>query len=568
MKIHYDRFYRYIELTDILHAFVKKFPQLLSIESIGKSHEGRDIWVVTATNQKTGAAADKPAYWVDANIHASELAGSAAALYLIDTLTKQYGKRDDITRCLDTRVMYICGRMNPDGAEWAMRPASEGGPKIIRSSTRPYPYEEEHIDGLDIEDIDGDGRILSMRIKDDNGNWKKHPKEPRLMIPRGPTEYGGTYYRMLPEGTMRDYDGVSIKVNKDKQGLDLNRNFPAGWRQEHEQFGAGPYPTSEPEVRAVVHFITHHANITGGLSFHTWSGVLLRPFSTASDEEMPPEDLWAYKKQGEEGTKITGYPAISVYHEFRYHPKDVITGTFDWIYEHLGLYEWTVEIWCPMREAGIKDYKYIDWFRDHPVEDDLKMLAWADKKLKGKGYIDWTKFKHPQLGEVEIGGWDKIYAFRNPPPHLLEKEIAKFPDWLVWNALISPKLELIHAKAENIGGDAYRIEVAVQNTGYLPSYVSKLALQRKQSRGVVGEISLPKGATLVSGKLREIAGELEGRAYKHTLMSFWTDTTPTADRTKLLWVVNVGKSAKTGASVDVVVKHEKAGTVRVKIKLA
>ena len=564
MKIHYDRFYRYTEFTEILHAFVKKFPQLLSIESIGKSHEGRDIWVVTATNQKTGAATDKPAYWVDANIHASELAGGAAALYLIDTLTKNYGKQDDITRCLDTRVMYICGRMNPDGAEWAMRDT----PKIIRSSTRPYPYEEEHIDGLDIEDVDGDGRILSMRIKDDNGNWKKHPKEPRLMIPRGPTEYGGTYYRMLPEGTMRDYDGVSIKVNKDKQGLDLNRNFPAGWRQEHEQFGAGPYPTSEPEVRAVVHFITHHANITGGLSFHTWSGVLLRPFSTMADDEMPPEDLWTYKKQGEVGAAMTGYPAISVYHEFRYHPKDVITGAFDWIYEHLGLYEWTIEIWCPMREAGIKDYKYIDWFRDHPVEDDLKMLAWADKKLNGKGYIDWYKFKHPQLGEIEIGGWDKIYAFRNPPPHLLEKEIAKFPEWAIWNTLISPKLELIHAKAENIGGDAYRIEVAVQNTGYLPSYVSKRALQRKQTRGVVGEISLPKGAALVSGKLREVAGELEGRAYKHTLMSFWTDTTPTADRTKLAWVVNVGKSAKKGGSVDVVVKHEKAGTVRVKIKLS
>ena len=126
------------------------------------------------------------------------------------------------------------------------------------------------------------------------------------------------------------------------------------------------------------------------------------------------------------------------------------------------------------------------------------------------------------------------------------------------------KLELIHAKAEHIGGDAYRIEVAVQNTGYLPSYVSKRALQRNQSRGLVGEISLPKGATLVSGKLREVVGELEGRAYKHTLMSFWTDTTPTADRTKFAWVIRATK----GASVDVVVKHEKAGTVRVKIKLA
>ena len=560
MKIHYDRFYRYAEFTEILHAFVKKFPQLLAIESIGKSHEGRDIWVVTATNQNTGAAVDKPAYWVDANIHASELAGGAASLYLIDTLTRDYGKRDDITRCLDTRVMYICPRINPDGAEWAMRDT----PKIVRSSTRSYPYDEEHIDGMDIEDVNGDGLILSMRIKDDNGNWKTHPDEPRLMIARGPTEYGGIYYRMLPEGTIRNYDGVSIKVNKDKQGLDLNRNFPAGWRQEHEQFGAGPYPTSEPEVRAVVHFITHHANITGGLSFHTWSGVLLRPFASMADEEMPPEDLWTYTKQGEEGTRMTGYPAISVYHEFRYHPKDVITGAFDWIYEHLGLYEWTIEIWCPMREAGIKDYKYIDWFRDHPVEDDLKMLAWADKELKGKGYIDWTKFDHPQLGEVEIGGWDKIHAFRNPPPHLLEKEIAKFPDWLVWNALISPKLELVHAKAENIGGDSYRIEVVVQNTGYLPSYVSKRAEARKQSRGVVGEITLPKGATLVSGKLREVAGELEGRAYKHTLMSFWTDTTPTADKTKLEWVVKAPK----GGTVELLIKHDKAGTVRTTVNLS
>jgi hypothetical protein len=282
-----------------------------------------------------------------------------------------------------------------------------------------------------------------------------------------------------------------------------------------------------------------------------------------ADDEMPPEDLWTYKKQGETGTTMTGYPAISVYHEFRYHPKDVITGAFDWIYEHLGLYEWTIEIWCPMREAGIKDYKYIDWFRDHPIEDDLKMLAWADKELKGKGYIDWYKFKHPQLGNVEIGGWDKIHAFRNPPPHLLEKEIAKFPDWLVWNALISPKLELVHAKAEHIGGDSYRVEVAVQNTGYLPTYVSKRAQQRKQTRGVVGEISLPKGAVLVSGKLREVAGELEGRAYKHTLMSFWTDTTPTADRTKLEWVVKAPK----GGKVDLVIKHDKAGTVRVSVEL-
>lgn len=563
MTIQFDRFYRYAEFTQLLKDFASRYPDLIALESAGKSFEGRDIWIITATNRKTGAAEDKPAFWVDANIHASEVAGSAACLYLINKLTGEYGKNADVTRCLDRRVMYICPRINPDGAEWALADT----PRIIRSSTRPYPYDEDNIEGLDIGDADGDGRILSMRIADPNGHWKPHATEPRLMVPRDPTEVGGNYYRMVPEGTLTNYDGVSIKVNKDRQGLDLNRNFPAGWRQEFEQEGAGPYPGSEPEVRAVLDFITRHSNIGSGTSFHTWSGVLLRPFSTMADDEMPAEDLWAYKKVGEKGTEITGYPNISVYHEFRYHPKDVIFGTFDWIYEHLGMFEWTIEIWCPMREAGIKEYKYIDWFRDHPVADDLKMLEWADRELKGKGYIDWYKFKHPQLGEVELGGWDKIYCFRNPPPHLLEKELAKFPDWLIFQALISPKLELLEARAEKIGDATYRVRLALHNTGWLPSYVTKRALQRKMTRGLVAEIELPQGAELMSGKQREIAGELEGRAYKQTLMSFWTDTTPTADRVKFEWIVRVGKNAPKGGVVKLVAKHERAGAVRVEVAL-
>ena len=559
MTIEYDRYYRYDAFTSILHQLVQQHPRLLALESIGRSHEGRDIWVVTVTNQDTGPALDKPAYWVDANIHASELASGAAALYLIDMLTREYGRREDVTRCLDTRAFYVCPRINPDGAEWAMRDT----PKVIRSSTRPYPYDEEPVDGLDVEDVDGDGRILSMRIADANGNWKCHPDDPRLMVAREPTEAGGQYYRVLPEGRVRGYDGFMFKVNRNREGLDLNRNFPAGWRQEFEQVGAGPYPASEPEVRAVVHFITHHANITGGVCFHTWSGVLLRPFGSRPDDEMPAEDLWVYQAQGAKGTELTGYPAISTYHEFRYHPKEVTSGGFEWIYEHLGLYKWTVEIWCPMREAGITDYKYIDWFRSHPVEDDLKLLAWSDTTLEGKGFVDWYPFEHPELGPVEIGGWNKLYAFNNPPPHLLENEVRRFPEWLLWNALTSPRLELVFARCDRLGDASYRIEVGVQNTGHLPSYVSRRALQRQQSRGLIGELTLPDGVSLVSGQRRQHAGELEGRAYKHSLVSFMTDGTPMGDRAKLQWLVR----GPAGAQVPIVVRHDKAGTVRTSVTL-
>ncbi|MGL4233354.1 MAG: M14 family zinc carboxypeptidase, partial [Casimicrobium sp.] len=174
----YDRFVKYEELTTLLRAAVDKFPKLAKLAPIGESYEGRPVWCVTITNFETGSDTDKPAFYVDANIHATELSGSVAALKLIDELLNGYGKKDDITRLLDSRTMYVLPRVNPDGAEWAMADK----PKYIRSSTRPYPYDEDAIEGLETEDIDGDGRILMMRFKDPNGPWKKHPSEPRLMV--------------------------------------------------------------------------------------------------------------------------------------------------------------------------------------------------------------------------------------------------------------------------------------------------------------------------------------------------------------------------------------------------
>ncbi len=559
-QVRFDTYYRYDELTQILHAYAEEFPNLVRIQGIGKSYEGRDIWLLTVTNFATGSAEEKPALWVDGNIHASEVSPSSACLYLLHRLTCEYGKDDKITRCLDTRTFYICPRVNPDGAEWALADK----PKIVRSSTRPYPYDEEPIGGLVTEDIDGDGRMLMMRIPDPNGNWKKHPDEPRLMIRREPDEVGGEYYRILPEGRFDEpFDPAILTIQPKKEGLDLNRNFPSNWRQEYEQHGAGPYPTSEPEVRAIVDFIAKHPNITGGITFHTWSGVLLRPYSHQPDDSFPAEDLWTYQKIGAKGTAITGYPNISVYHDFKYHPKEYISGVFDdWMYDHMGVFAWTVEIWSPQRQAGITEYKFIDWYREHPVEDDLKLLKWSDEVLGGKGYVDWHEFEHPQLGKVELGGWNALYAWRNPPPEFLEKEVALFPDWLVWHLLISPKLEIYEAQADSLGEGIYKVRLVVQNTGWLPTYITKKALEKKVVRGVIAEIELPEGATLRSGKPREELGQLEGRAYKPSAASVW-NTDPTDDRAKVEWVIH----APLGGTVRLTAKHDRAGVVRVELRL-
>jgi murein tripeptide amidase MpaA len=557
--VQFDKYYRYADLTRILHDYAQEFPQLVSIESIGKSYEGREIWLMTVTCFATGAAQEKPALWVDGNIHATELAPSSVCLYLLQKLVTSYGIHPDITRCLDTRTFYICPRVNPDGAELALADK----PKFIRSSTRPYPYDEEGGDGLLMEDMDGDRRILMMRIPDANGAWKICPNEPRLLVPREPTETGGEYYRLLPEGRIENYDQVQIQIQPAKEGLDLNRNFPSLWRQEFEQAGAGSYPTSEPEVRSLVQFITSHPNITGAVAFHTFSGVLIRPYSHMSDEEFPVKDLRTYQRIGEKGTELTEYPAISAFHEFRYDPKDFIGGTFDdWAYDHQGVFAWTVEVWSPQRQAGITEYKYIDWYREHPLEDDLKMLRWSDEKLGGKGYIDWYEFNHPQLGQVELGGWDAMYAWSNPPPEFLEHEIARFPDWLVWHLLISPCLEIYEASVSKLGDRIYQIRLVVQNTGWLPTYVTQKALEKKLVRGCICEIELPDGATLETGKPREEVGQLEGRAYKPSA-PHRRQADPTQDRAKVEWVVR----APAGSTVKLLVRHDRAGVVRTEVIL-
>ncbi|MDA1192387.1 MAG: M14 family metallopeptidase [Candidatus Poribacteria bacterium] len=558
--IRFDTYYRYDDLSRLLRAFADEYPNLVRVESVGKSHEGRDIWLATVTNFETGADNEKPALWADGNIHATEVSASSACLYLLHKLTTQYGYDEHITRCLDTRVFYVCPRVSPDGAEWAL----EDTPRVIRSSTRPYPYDEETIDGLRVEDIDGDGRILQMRIPDTNGAWKPHPDEPRLLIRREPVETGGTYYRLLPEGRIENYDGVTINVQPKKERLDLNRNFPAHWRTEGEQGGAGPYPTSEPEIRSIVDFIANHTNITGALTFHTFSGVLLRPYSHAADDEFPTEDLWTYQKIGAKGTEITGYPNISVYHDFKYHPKESITGVFDdWMFDHRGVFAWTVEIWSPQRQAGITDYKYIDWFREHPVEDDLKLIRWNDEVLDGKGHVDWVEYDHPEFGKVELGGWDHLYAWRNPPPQFLEKEIAPLADWMVWHLLISPKLELFSARATPLGDGSYRIEFVVHNTGWLPTNVTTQAINRKAVRGVVFELELPKRASFVVGKARETRGQIEGKAHKPSAPTAWGGSDSTDDRLKIEWVVN----APNGGDVTLIARHERAGTVRTTLNL-
>ena len=555
MRVQFERFYSYAELTETLEAWASEFPSLFQVEPIGRSYEGREIWLCTVTNAETGPAEEKPAVIVHAQIHASEFTGTTAALDLIDRLLHGYGEEKRVTAALDTRCFYVVPRVNPDGPEAVL---TDG--RWRRSSVRPYPRDEPE-DGLQRGDVDGDGRVLFMRMPDANGAWKTHPDDRRLLVPRPPDDLDGDFYRVLPEGTIRNWDGETIPIAPMLEGLDLNRQWPAEWAPEGEQQGAGPYPGSEPETRALIQAIVDRPNITSYVGYHTFSGVHLRPWSGHPDDDFPVPDLRAFKLMGEEATRLTGYPAISIFHDFKYDPKMVIKGgDVDWIYDHLGAYAWVTEFWSPQRAAGLSDYHFIDWLRDHSPEDELAVLKLADEL--GEGFVDWYPFEHPQLGPVELGGWDIVRFWFNPPLSRLEQEIRPHADFALFLALVAPRLEVRSFESEAVADGVYRLRLVLENTGWLPTNVSEKALERKAVRPIEVELEIPEDARITTGKLREETGQLAGRAEKRSVTGFRTDFS-TSERTKVEWVIE----AKPGDRIGVVARHQRAGTVRAELVL-
>jgi hypothetical protein len=154
-----------------------------------------------------------------------------------------------------------------------------------------------------------------------------------------------------------------------------------------------------------------------------------------------------------------------------------------------------------------------------------------------------------------------MYTWRNPPYHLLEKEIAPLADFSIYNSLNSPKLEIHSLTAESKGSDHYYIRLVIHNTGWLPTQVSEQALKMKVVREIEVDIDLPDEAKLISGKQKTKSGQLSGRDDKYAL-SYWVSD-PTKERAKVEWVIY----APNGGEVTITAVHQRAGTVRTTINL-
>lgn len=523
----------------LLQGWASAFPNLTELFSIGATLQGTPLMVLAITNQRTGPASDKPAYYYDGNIHAGELTGAEVALHFAWYLLTNYGRDSRVTRLLDTRAVYLRPKFNPDGADIALTT-----PQHLRSTPRPY---DEDFDGLldedPPEDLNGDGVITEMRVPNPSGLWKASAEDPRIMVRRGPDDLTGPFYDLYSEGIDNDGDG---RFNEDGiGGIDMNRNFPREWGLEFEQSGAGPYPLSEPETRATIEFLHAHRNITGIFHGHTSGGFLYRLPSTGPWDAFDRFDQNLILELAEMYRTTTGQPVVPSYTDPRVHRHGTL---ISWAYWDYGVIGFVPEFW-----GGFgKDYD-----GDGRVSE-AERLRWNDEELGGQGFVNWAPFDHPQLGRVEIGGWKTKFTRQNPPPHLLQGEIELYLPWMLWLAEVSPRVVIRDAAVAPAGArDVVKVTLRVENEGYLSTNITQRAIDARLAPPVRALIDL-RDAELVGGARRTDLGHLKGSRDTRG-----NDRQADSRRT-VEYVVRV-TGARPSATITVV--SEKGGAVRREVSL-
>ncbi|MCY7300054.1 MAG: hypothetical protein LH616_12690, partial [Ilumatobacteraceae bacterium] len=281
------------------------------------------------------------------------------------------------------------------------------------------------------------------------------------------------------------------------------------------------------------------------------------PPPPAADSALPPVDVWTWKHLGERGAALTGYTVHSVYEDFTFDKSETMSGAADdWAYEHLGVYGWTTEFWDVIQHAtGTKGGNHI-WYTGPTDAEERAVYDWTVANHP-EMYADWTPFDHPQLGAVEIGGWNEVFLWSNAPGSLLRAEVQPHAEFAVYQALCSPRLEVLHTAVTALGGDSFRLDIGIANTGWLPTYVTVKAQKDRLVLPLVAELS---GATVVGSPARQELGQLGGRL---DLQFHPWKNDGSADRVLASWVVQ----GAPGTEVTVSVSHQRAGSQSVIVTL-
>jgi len=175
---------------------------------------------------------------------------------------------------------------------------------------------------------------------------------------------------------------------------------------------------------------------------------------------------------------------------------------------------------------------------------DRQVLKWMEAE-KIDGFVPWTKVKHPEFGEVEVGGF-KPYAAANPPADKLAGLGQAHAEFAAYLISLFPRVRAASFEAEGLGGGLYRLRAEVENTGFWPTALAQAVTARSVKPTMV-QLGVDPGA-VVSGSPKT---------------SFVQTLPGSGGRAKFEWLVK----GKPGQAVELVVRSEKGGSATARVTL-
>jgi hypothetical protein len=607
----FDRYHAPAELGAALQEYALANAAVAKVHKLAQSPGGRDVLVIEIGPEVGKAEKTLPAVFVGANFEGTVPLSGEAALYLVKQLIDKPDVRKNLT-------WYVLPCPNPDAA------ARYFGKPVIEDARNARPHNDDMDDAVDEdgpEDLDGNGIITMMRVKDPAGEWLPVPGEPRLMKKADWSKGEKGIYKLYTEGLDNDGDG---EYNEDGPGgVNIGVQFPHLFKSFAP--GSGDWPGSEAESFALMKFLNDHKEI--GLTFvfgstnfclnpprggrkgdadlnqikvpENMAGFIgadpTKTYTIAEIMEMVkplvpegmqvtesmiasflglgavvnplPEDLKFYKELSDKYKEFLKKAKLD---DKRLEPSQDKDGSFElYSYYHLGLPSFSLDFWTlpevkeEKKEADITPDKLEKMTNDEfvalgeekidaflksagappqfkakqliegikagqmntkqmaemmrqmpkpPSEEgsdpkEKALLAWSDKELGGKGFVAWKAYKHPTLGDVEIGG-AVPYADTTPPAAKIEPLLKGQVPWAFEIAARMARIKIGKTEVKSLGGGIYSIEVWVENAGYLPY---PTAMGRRNNRIVPAIVTLEgKDFTIVEGKKRSLVPAIDG----------------------------------------------------------
>jgi len=464
-----------------LEDLARDHSDLVQVESLGLSGGQRTLWLARIAATSDQPFLERPAMLVVAGIEGNDLIGTNIAVLWMDNLVSQYESDPNVADLLKTHTIYVIPRVNVDATEHFFDTNL-----LLERTASDKPVDDDHDATLDEDgpdDLNQDGKITWMRVKDKQGTFIMDPQENRLLMKADRLKGEAGQWRYMREGMDNDQDDL---WNEDGPGgVNFNRNFPFGY--DFYAPNSGVHQVSEQETRALADFVLSHPQIGLIVTYGAADNLLNTPDSADPPKRGLPmtaidtNDIDLYEALGERYRK-----ALKLEEPLE---DKTESGTFsDWMYYHRGRLSLAISPWSPDLAMAMypvnKDAEPNEPNQTPAIEKKQKdtdkrnekerdWLAWFDKN-DPNAFVPWQAVDQTDFPDqiVEVGGYAP-YALSNPPSHLMDELMERQMSFLSECAGLLPRIVVRDIKVKHLGESVFDLEIQIENRGFFPTSLAQ-----------------------------------------------------------------------------------------------